>query len=76
MVLHDLNMAARYADHLIVMAEGAIVAGGTPREVISAEIVRDAFGLTARVVDDPVCGAPMVVPVGRFHGAPPATPPG
>ena len=75
MVLHDLNLAARYADHLVVMAAGRIVTCGPPGEVISAETVHEAFGLRARVVDDPVCGAPMVVPVGRFHGEVPATPP-
>ncbi|WP_246551298.1 ABC transporter ATP-binding protein [Miltoncostaea oceani] len=69
MVLHDLNLAARYADHLVVMAGGALIAGGPPADVLTAETVRAAFGLEARVVPDPVCGAPMVVPVGRFHGA-------
>jgi iron complex transport system ATP-binding protein len=71
MVLHDLNLAARYADHLVVMAAGRIVRAGAPAEVLTAEAVRDAFGLEARVVPDPVCGAPLVVPIGRFHGASP-----
>ncbi|WP_246496310.1 ABC transporter ATP-binding protein [Miltoncostaea marina] len=70
MVLHDLNLSARYADHLVVMAAGRIVAAGPPGEVISPATVGDAFGLEARVVEDPVCGAPMVVPVGRVHRAP------
>jgi iron complex transport system ATP-binding protein len=73
MVLHDLNLAARYADHIVVMSDGGIVATGTPRDVITPEIVSDAFGLDARVVDDPVCGAPMVVPIGRYHGVPTTT---
>ena len=68
MVLHDLNMAARYADHIVVMSAGRVIASGPPADVISAELVLRAFALEARVVDDPVCGAPMVVPVGRFHG--------
>jgi iron complex transport system ATP-binding protein len=68
MVLHDLNLAARYADHLVVMSAGSIVAEGEPRDVISAEIVRTAFGLDALVIDDPVSHSPMVVPMGRFHG--------
>jgi iron complex transport system ATP-binding protein len=72
MVLHDLNLAARYADHLVVMAAGAVVRSGPPAEVLTAETVRTAFGLEARVVPDPVCGAPLIVPIGRFHGAPPA----
>jgi iron complex transport system ATP-binding protein len=69
MVLQDLNLAARYADHLIVMAAGRIVASGGPAEVLTADTVSEAFGLAARVVHDPVCGAPMIVPIGRFHGA-------
>ncbi|SEN74862.1 ABC transporter ATP-binding protein [Cryobacterium luteum] len=68
MVLHDLNLAARYADHLVVMCAGRIVANGTPAETLTAEIVRHAFDLEARIVPDPVCGSPMVVPIGRFHG--------
>ncbi|WP_418605859.1 ABC transporter ATP-binding protein [Georgenia sp. SUBG003] len=68
MVLHDLNMAARYADHLVVMAGGRVVATGAPAEVLTRELVLQAFGLEARILADPVCGSPMVVPIGRFHG--------
>ncbi|TFD71649.1 ABC transporter ATP-binding protein [Cryobacterium sp. Hb1] len=75
MVLHDLNLAARYADHLVVMCAGRIVANGTPAETLNADIVRKAFDLDATIVSDPVCGAPMVVPIGRFHGlVPPGSP--
>jgi iron complex transport system ATP-binding protein len=70
MVLHDLNLAARYADELIVMCDGGILAQGPPAEVITERIVADAFKLTARIVPDPVSGSPMVVPVGKFHAAP------
>ena len=69
MVLHDLNLAARYADHLVVMSAGRVIAEGAPAEVLTAETVRTAFGLDSRVIADPVAGSPMVVPVGRFHGA-------
>jgi len=62
MVLHDLNLAARYADHLVVMAAGRLVREGAPADVLDAECVREAFGLLARVVADPVTGCPMVVP--------------
>jgi iron complex transport system ATP-binding protein len=64
MVLHDLNLAARYADHLVVMAGGRLVREGAPADVLDAECVREAFGLLARVVADPVTGCPMVVPEG------------
>jgi len=68
MVLHDLNLAARYADRLVVMASGRIVTEGAPAEVLTAATVKAAFGLDSLVVEDPVCGSPMVVPIGRFHG--------
>ncbi|WTL28866.1 ABC transporter ATP-binding protein [Streptomyces sp. NBC_01498] len=62
MVLHDLNQAARYADHLVAMKEGRIVAEGPPGEVVTAELVREVFGLASVVVPDPVTGSPLVVP--------------
>lgn len=61
-VLHDLNQAARYADHLVAMKEGRIVAEGSPAEVVTAELVREVFGLEAVVIPDPVTGSPLVVP--------------
>ncbi|WP_018653839.1 ABC transporter ATP-binding protein [Actinomadura flavalba] len=67
MVLHDLNLAARYSDHLVVMRAGAILAQGHPRDVITAELLRDAFGLRARVIPDPVGDRPLIVPIGRTH---------
>ena len=69
MVLHDLNLAARYADHIVVMAGGSIVTSGEPRAVITAETVTSAFGLECVVIDDPLYGSPLVVPRGRFHPA-------
>ncbi|MGJ4844217.1 ABC transporter ATP-binding protein [Leifsonia sp. Le1] len=67
MVLHDLNLAARYADHLIAMRAGAIVAAGTPAEVVTAELVREVFGVDSVIAPDPVTGTPLVVPLGRHH---------
>ncbi|MGP3965263.1 ABC transporter ATP-binding protein [Nonomuraea sp. 3N208] len=61
-VLHDLNLACRFSDHVIAMAEGAIVAEGAPTEVVTAELVEKVFGLACVVVPDPVAGTPMVVP--------------
>jgi iron complex transport system ATP-binding protein len=63
MVLHDLNLAARYSDLVVVMKDGAVVAQGTPREVFTAERLAEVFGLTADVLDDPRTGLPVVVPV-------------
>ncbi|MEU6125693.1 ABC transporter ATP-binding protein [Streptomyces sp. NPDC047123] len=67
MVLHDLNLATRYSDNLIVMKEGSILAQGHPRDVITAELLHEAFGLRAKVVDDPVGDRPLIVPIGRTH---------
>lgn len=61
-VLHDLNHAARYASHLIVMKEGEIVTTGAPRDVVTAELVDDVFGLSCLVIDDPVSHTPLVIP--------------
>jgi iron complex transport system ATP-binding protein len=67
MVLHDLNLATRYSDNLIVMREGAVLAQGHPRDVITAEMLHEAFGLQAKVIDDPVGDRPLIVPIGRTH---------
>ncbi len=67
MVLHDLNLAVRYSDHLVVMKAGRIVAAGAPAEVISVELLREVFGLDAAVIDDPVSGRPLIVPIGARH---------
>ncbi|KQY55995.1 iron dicitrate ABC transporter ATP-binding protein [Aeromicrobium sp. Root495] len=71
-VLHDLNLACRYADHLIAMKSGAIVREGAPQDIIDADLVSDVFGLSSDIVPDPVSGTPMVVPRGRHHVATPA----
>ncbi|MFD4585864.1 ABC transporter ATP-binding protein [Streptomyces sp. NPDC058434] len=73
MVLHDLNHACRYADHIIAMKAGRIVGEGTPAEVITAATVEEVFGLRCVVGDDPVSGTPMVVPVGRHHASEPGS---
>ncbi|MFE9628379.1 ABC transporter ATP-binding protein [Streptomyces sp. NPDC006527] len=70
MVLHDLNLATRYSDNLIVMRAGSILAQGHPRDVITAELLREAFGLSAQVIEDPVGDRPLIVPIGRTHVQP------
>ncbi|MBK3585158.1 ABC transporter ATP-binding protein [Streptomyces microflavus] len=67
MVLHDLNLAARYADHLIALADGTLHAFGPPAEVLTEETVRAVFGLESRVIEDPVSGRPLMLPIGRHH---------
>ncbi|MEV5571300.1 ABC transporter ATP-binding protein [Spirillospora sp. NPDC052269] len=61
-VLHDLNQACRYADHLVVMKDGAVVRQGAPADVMDAACLSEVFGLGGVVVPCPVTGAPMVVP--------------
>ncbi|WP_078857556.1 ABC transporter ATP-binding protein [Streptomyces sp. NRRL F-4474] len=70
LVLHDLNLATRYSDNLIVMKAGAILAQGHPRDVITADLLREAFGLRAEVIEDPVGDRPLIVPIGRAHVRP------
>jgi iron complex transport system ATP-binding protein len=65
LVLHDLNQACRYAHHLVALRGGRILAEGPPAEVVDTDLVREAFGLEVRVVDDPETGTPMVVPRAR-----------
>lgn len=63
LVLHDLNLACRYAHHMVAMRDGRIVAEGTPGEVVTADLVREVFGLAAEVITDPLAGTPLVIPV-------------
>lgn len=70
-VLHDLNQAARYADHLVAMVAGRIVAQGSPAETVTADLVREVFGLASVVVPDPVTGGPLIVPGAPWSPAPP-----
>ncbi|MET8828016.1 ABC transporter ATP-binding protein [Streptomyces sp. NPDC004610] len=72
MVLHDLNLAARYADRLIALASGRLHATGTPEEVMTERTVRALYGMDSRVIEDPLSGKPLVLPVGRHHSTPTA----
>ncbi|MDQ0987281.1 ABC transporter ATP-binding protein [Streptomyces sp. V2I9] len=66
-VLHDLNLACRYADHMIAMREGRIVAEGRPVDIVTEELVGEVFGMRCSVIEDPASATPMVVPLGRHH---------
>jgi len=61
-VLHDLNLAARYSDHLVLLGPDGLVSTGVPDAVLSEENLHRAFGLDALVTPDPVTGTPMIVP--------------
>ena len=62
-----LALAARYADSLVAMRDGRIVAQGPPRDVITPELLSDVFGLHAAVLPDPVSDGVLVVPIGTRH---------
>src|SRR5690606_26103537 len=66
-VLHDLNQAVRYATHLVCMKDGRIVAQGPPRDIVSAELVREVFGIDCRIIHDPDDPAPLIVPRTAHH---------
>ena len=62
MVLHDLNLACRYADHVIAMRDGRIVDQGAPAATVTQELLRTVFDVEAAVLTDPATGCPLVVP--------------
>ncbi len=69
MVLHDLNLAARYTDRLVAMRDGEVVAAGPPGEVLTEALLAEVFDLAAKVIEDPVAGTPLVVPIGPLTPA-------
>ncbi|NEQ82405.1 MAG: ABC transporter ATP-binding protein [Moorea sp. SIO2I5] len=64
MVLHELNQACRYGDHLIVMKAGQVYAQGKPHQVMTETLVQDVFSLDCRIINDPVAGTPLCIPIG------------
>ncbi|MEU6760097.1 ABC transporter ATP-binding protein [Streptomyces sp. NPDC046685] len=64
MVLHELNLACRYAGHLIAMRDGRVIAAGPPSEIVTPDLVHEVFGLRAAVIECPVAGTPLVIPMG------------
>ncbi|MTW86880.1 ATP-binding cassette domain-containing protein [Virgibacillus dakarensis] len=67
MVLHDINLSARYADHILALHKGKLMAEGKPSKVITSTLIKDIFGLECTVIKDPISGSPSVVPIGRYH---------
>lgn len=73
MVLHDLDQACRYADHLVAIWQGEVYAQGEPVQVMTETMVLDVFGLKCRIVEDPVAGTPLCIPVVRHRSRPKLT---
>lgn len=67
MVLHDINLSARYADHIFALRQGKLMAEGAPSTVITSTLIKDIFDLDCTVILDPVSGSPLIVPIGRHH---------
>lgn len=67
MVLHEINLSARYADYMVALKEGELVTHGTPKDVIKKDLVKEVFDLTCEIIDDPVSKTPMIIPVGHEH---------
>lgn len=67
MVLHDLNLAARYADNLVAMVDGRIHAAGSVEQVLTRDTIRAVFGVDSRIVSDPISGRPLMLPIGRHN---------
>jgi iron complex transport system ATP-binding protein len=72
MVLHDINLAARYADCLVAISKGQVHAMGSPDQVVTESNIRHVFGVESRIITDPISGRPIMLPIGR-HGLLPAT---
>ncbi|HCG2963140.1 TPA: ABC transporter ATP-binding protein [Corynebacterium striatum] len=65
MVIHDLNLAARYSDELIAVSNGNVYAQGSPQDVMTQQTVKDVFGVDSVIVEDPVSGLPAVMPIAK-----------
>lgn len=62
-VLHDLNQAARYADHMIMLKAGKVVASAPPRDIMTADTIQAVFDIRSTIISDPVTHTPMCIPV-------------
>ncbi|MBQ6886369.1 MAG: ABC transporter ATP-binding protein [Lachnospiraceae bacterium] len=67
MILHDINLSARYADYLFAMAKGDLIAQGSPKEIITPKLIHQVYGLDCLVMEDPVSKTPLIVPKGKHY---------
>ena len=64
MVVHDLNHASRYAQHMVAIKKGSVVKSGTPAEVMNPEVLEKVFGVKSTIIPDPHTGNPICIPYG------------
>lgn len=67
MVLHDINLSARYADYIFALNKGKLIAEGTPDAVITSELIKEVYNLECIVIEDPISKTPFIIPKGRHH---------
>jgi len=67
MVLHDINLSARYADYIFALRKGKLITQGSPHKVITPELIDEVFGLNCQVIKDPVSHSPFIIPKGRHY---------
>lgn len=65
-VLHDLNLAARYSDYLILMDKGEIIQKGSPKEVLTKEIIEKVYNINVNMIEDPLTGSPHIIPISTY----------
>ncbi|MEK4976712.1 ABC transporter ATP-binding protein [Bacillus sp. FSL K6-6540] len=75
MVLHDINLACRYADHIVAIRDGSIKAEGKPGDIINSDLMQTVFQLPCEIIQDPLYGTPMCVPRGKGKRRPSAVQP-
>lgn len=63
MVLHDINLSCRYANHIIAIKDGRIVAEGRPKDIVTKDLIKDVFDLKSQIIEDPESGTPLMVPL-------------
>ena len=67
MVLHDINLSARYADYLFAVKDGQLLAEGAPNDIITNELIKETFNLECQVINDPISNTPLILPISRHH---------
>ncbi|MDQ0360367.1 ABC transporter ATP-binding protein [Breznakia pachnodae] len=66
MVLHDINLSARYADHIIALKDGDLVAEGNPCNIVNEDLIKTVFNLNCSVISDPISHTPLIIPIGKY----------